>query len=568
VTYAIAGDGTFGFKTDEQGEGTLVIDPTPAVEWATLYGGSGTDIAIETGMDALNNIYLTGHTTSATFIATAGAYDATYSASQDAYLVKFNSAGTRQYGTFLGGASADITTSIAVGADGITYIGGYTNSTSGVSYPNYAGTHQFIQAGGQDGFIAQFNDAGQLIWCTYYGGSGDDRIMSMAIGPDNNLSFCGNTGSTNNISGAGAADGSYGGAQDGFLGRMAASGVKLWSTYLGGAGSDSVNDICYAGTNAVAVTGVTSSSSGISKSWAGVHDLTFNAGTDAFVARYEENGQKTWCSYYGGAYDDIGQSIAYVGLNQLVIAGTTWSLSGIATAGAVQTVLNEYRDGFLASLTVSNGIRTWGTYYGFGMQQESLGSIAAAGNGSFYVSGVQRPFANNALTSRKFLLSYLNTGIPDGQLDLLTTGNNDQTSLSAKGTMLLATACLTSITPSFPTPGAHQTVSVGGTDAGLIKLAWSPAAMGASPEFDQRSNLLRATLYHGHIKLFQDEDPRSLDRSGILGLHDATGREVLTTSWPARTPAMELDANLPPGTYVAVLRTNEGERTWGRFVIP
>jgi hypothetical protein len=300
VTYAIAGDGTFGFKTDEQGEGTLVIDPTPAVEWATLYGGSGTDIAIETGMDALNNIYLTGHTTSATFIATAGAYDATYSAIQDAYLVKFNSAGTRQYGTFLGGASADITTSIAVAADGITYIGGYTNSTSGVSYPNYAGTHQFIQAGGQDGFIAQFNDAGQLIWCTYYGGSGDDRIMSMAIGPDNNLSFCGNTGSTNNISGAGAADGSYGGAQDGFLGRMAASGVKRWSTYLGGAGSDSVNDICYAGTYAVAVSGVTSSISGISKSWAGVHDLTFNAGTDAFVARYEENGQKTWCSYYGG----------------------------------------------------------------------------------------------------------------------------------------------------------------------------------------------------------------------------------------------------------------------------
>jgi hypothetical protein len=568
VTYTIEADGIFGFSSMDNGEGTLVIDPTPTVEWATLYGGSGTDIAIETGMDALDNVYLAGHSTSASFIATAGAYDATYSASQDAYLVKFNSAGVRQYGTFLGGAGSDITTSIAVGANGITYVGGYTNSTSGVSYPNYEATHQYIQAGGQDGFIAQFNDAGQLIWCTYYGGSGDDRIMSMAIGPDHNLSFCGNTGSTNNISGAGAADGSYGGAQDGFLGRMAASGVKLWSTYLGGAGSDSVNDICYAGTNAVAVTGVTSSSSGISKSWPGVHDLSFNAGTDAFVARFEENGQKTWCSYYGGAYDDSGQSIAYVGLNQLVIAGTTWSLSGIATAGAVQTVLNEYRDGFLASLTVSNGIRTWGTYYGFGMQQESLGSIAAAGNGSFYVSGVQRPYANNAVTSRKFLLSYLNTGIPDGQLDLLTTGNNDQTSLSAKGTMLLATVCLSSNTPSFPTPGAHQTVSVGGTDAGLIELAWSPAAMGASPEFEQRANLLRATLYHGHIKLFHEEELKSMDRSGILGLLDATGREVLTTSWPARTPAMELDANLPPGTYVAVLRTNEGERTWGRFVIP
>lgn len=568
ITYAIEDDGTFGFNAMEQGEGTLVIDPTPTVEWATLYGGSGTDIAIETGMDALDNVYLAGHTTSASFIATAGAYDATYSASQDAYLVKFNSAGIRQYGTFLGGAGSDITTSIAVGANGITYVGGHTNSTSGVSYPDYAGVYQYIHAEAVDGFIAQFNDAGQLIWSTYYGGNGDDHILSLAIGPDNNLSFCGNTGSTNNITGAGAADNSYGGEQDGFLGRMTTAGVKLWCTYLGGSGSDSVNDICHVGSNSVAVTGFTKSNSGISKSWPGVHDLTYNSGSDAFIARYADNGQKTWCSYYGGTYDDVANAIAYVGLNQVVIAGTTTSSTGIATAGSTQSVLNEYRDGFLASFTVANGVRTWGTYYGTGSQQETFKSIAAANNGTFHVAGVQRPFANPAVSSRKFLLCYTNAGVPDGQLDLLTQGYNDQTSVSMKGSTLLATVCLTSTVPSFPTVGAHQTVTVGGTDAGLIKLGLSPAAMGASPEFDQRTNLLRATLCHGHIKLSHEEGQQALDGSGMLGLFDAMGREVLTTTWPTEAAAMELDATLPPGTYLAVLRSNEGERSWGRFVIP
>jgi hypothetical protein len=568
ITYAIEDDGTFGFNAMEQGEGTLVIDPTPTVEWATLYGGSGTDIAIETGMDALDNVYLAGHTTSASFIATAGAYDATYSASQDAYLVKFNSAGIRQYGTFLGGAGSDITTAIAVGANGITYVGGYTNSTSGVSYPDYAGVYQYIHAEGKDGFIAQFNDAGQLIWSTYYGGNGDDHILSLAIGPDNNLSFCGNTGSTNNIIGAGAADNSYGGEQDGFLGRMTTAGVKLWCTFLGGPGADSVNDICHVGSNSVAVAGFTKSNSGISKSWPGVHDLSYNSGSDAFIARYAENGQKTWCSYYGGSYDDVAHSIAYVGLNQVVIAGTTTSSTGIATAGSAQSTFNEHRDGFLASLTVANGIRTWGTYYGTGAQQETFKSIAAANNGTFHVAGVQRPFANPAVSSRKFLLCYTNAGVPDGQLDLLTQGYNDQTSVSMKGSTLLATVCLTTTLPSFPTPGAHQTVTVGGTDAGLIKLGLSPAAMGASPEFDQRTNLLRATLCHGHIKLSHEEGQQALDGSGMLGLFDAMGREVLTTTWPTEAAAMELDATLPPGTYLAVLRPNEGERSWGRFVIP
>ena len=567
ITYAIEDDGTFGFNAMEQGEGTLVIDPTPTVEWATLYGGSGTDIAIETGMDALDNVYLAGHTTSASFIATAGAYDATYSASQDAYLVKFNSAGIRQYGTFLGGAGSDITTSIAVGANGITYVGGHTNSTSGVSYPDYAGVYQYIHAEAVDGFIAQFNDAGQLIWSTYYGGNGDDHILSLAIGPDNNLSFCGNTGSTNNITGAGAADNSYGGEQDGFLGRMTTGGVKLWCTYLGGPGADSVNDICHVGSNSVAVTGFTKSNSGISKSWPGVHDLTYNSGSDAFIARYADNGQKTWCSYYGGSYDDVANAIAYVGLNQVVIAGTTTSSTGIATAGSTQSVLNEYRDGFLASFTVANGVRTWGTYYGTGSQQETFKSIAAANNGTFHVAGVQRPFANPAVSSRKFLLCYTNAGIPDGQLDLLTQGYNDQTSVSMKGSTLLATVCLTSTVPSFPTVGAHQTVSVGGGDAGLVKLQIAPAAMGAVPELEHRSNLIQATLHHDKVRLSFAEEVQIHEEGGTLLVHDALGRELLSTEWPTGSSSMDLNEHLRPGTYMAVLLSTQGQRSWGRFVI-
>ncbi len=51
--------------------------------------------------DASGNVYLAGYTNSTTGIATTGAHQTTIGGSDDAFLVKFNSSGVRQWGTLL-----------------------------------------------------------------------------------------------------------------------------------------------------------------------------------------------------------------------------------------------------------------------------------------------------------------------------------------------------------------------------------------------------------------------------------------------------------------------------------
>ena len=53
--------------------------------------------------DASGNIYLSGDTSSTSGIATTGAHQTTLEEGYDAFLVKFNSSGVRQWGTYYGG---------------------------------------------------------------------------------------------------------------------------------------------------------------------------------------------------------------------------------------------------------------------------------------------------------------------------------------------------------------------------------------------------------------------------------------------------------------------------------
>jgi hypothetical protein len=137
VGYAIGRDGTFGFRTEERTEGSvLVIDPSP-IMWGTYYGGAGIDVGTGTALDGSNNAYVTGHTNSAMNMATAGSFDATYNQSSDGFIVKMNEAGTRLWGTYFGGASTDIANDIASDQVGKLAVVGYTSSDLRYRHPGY-----------------------------------------------------------------------------------------------------------------------------------------------------------------------------------------------------------------------------------------------------------------------------------------------------------------------------------------------------------------------------------------------------------------------------------------------
>jgi hypothetical protein len=57
--------------------------------WGTFYGGPNTDAGQAIALDASNNVFIAGYTTSASGIATAGTYRTTYGGTQDGFVAEF-----------------------------------------------------------------------------------------------------------------------------------------------------------------------------------------------------------------------------------------------------------------------------------------------------------------------------------------------------------------------------------------------------------------------------------------------------------------------------------------------
>ncbi|MCK9613497.1 MAG: SBBP repeat-containing protein [Bacteroidales bacterium] len=362
---------------------TLIIDPNPNLDWGTYYGGSGSDIGYGISCDAGGNVFVTGSTESTTGIATSGAHQETYAGgNNDAFVVKFNSDGVRQWGTYYGGIEFDYGQGISCDAGGNVFVTGGTGSTTGIAT---SGAHQETHVGGYyDAFVVKFNSNGVRQWGTYYGGSGDDLGYGISCDAGGNVFVTGYTYSTTGIATSGAHQETYaGGNWDAFVVKFNSSGVRQWGTYYGGSGSDRGQGISCDASGNVFVTGDAGSYTGIATS--GSHQETYAGYLDAFVVKFNTNGVRQWGTYYGGSGTDFGYGISCDGDGYVFITGVTTSEEGIATSGAHQETFAGGTDAFVVKFN-SNGVSQWGTYYGGSGQEKTLRITCDAG-GNVFVTG-------------------------------------------------------------------------------------------------------------------------------------------------------------------------------------
>ena len=91
-------------------------------------------------VDSAGRAYLTGNTTSASFPVTPGAFDTTYTLGQEAFVARFNAAGSKlEYATFLGGSDWEYATprcAIAIDKAGRAYVAGETDSSDFPTTPS------------------------------------------------------------------------------------------------------------------------------------------------------------------------------------------------------------------------------------------------------------------------------------------------------------------------------------------------------------------------------------------------------------------------------------------------
>lgn len=350
--------------------------------WSTFYGGEGTDGGNAITLDPVSGfLYVGGHTSSKNNIAsspnvhldTLPPYRSYYYYGyyNSGWFGKFNTNGVRQWSTYYPG----MVTSISVDNSGDLAIAGTTFDTAGVATPN---SHQTLHAGiastsagdRGDGFIAKFNSNGVRQWGTYYGGVSWDWLSGIDHDENDNIYI---TGTTINAIWMGTNNGhqpNIGSTNtyDAHLAKFSPTGSRIWATYYGGSSYDWGNSVKVSPLGKIYINGQTISQNGNNIIATSDGYQTSLAGSyDAFIAEFDQAGNRTWATYYGGpSYEYSGgwgwgggwgsngsHSLDASVAGKLYMSSATYSTSGIATTGAHQTTIGgSYYDAFLVSFVV------------------------------------------------------------------------------------------------------------------------------------------------------------------------------------------------------------------------
>jgi hypothetical protein len=350
-----------------------------AFSFVTVLAGDGDDEIHDLAIDADGNIYVTGTTNSTDF-----AFNALYpvlSGSSNAFIAKFNpNASSLLFATYFGGTGTDSAEAIALDGQGNIYIAGKTNSTDLIlRNPLYTQLR-----GSTDGFIASFTNDGQALrYATYFGGTGNDSIDELTVSTTGDLFFAGNTASTNlpmkhEIQ-------SSGGGADLFLARIARGGGELvFSTYLGGRGTDVLTDMTLDEQGHYLLSGYTGSedfpvTSGVLS--------TSNAGNDeGILVKVDRSGRFVhFATYISALEDERAFAVArdqtadsQTGLYYLYVAGQTNS-----HFFPVQNPTQNYHaggaDGFILKLDPC-GQQLWYSSYFGGASDDAIIAIGTQPN--------------------------------------------------------------------------------------------------------------------------------------------------------------------------------------------
>lgn len=295
------------------------------------------------------------------------------------------------FSTFLGGAGGDdlftpeAAFSIAVDSSGNIYLAGITPSGD---FPTVM-PYQAANAGTFDAFISKFNPTGTaLLYSTYFGGNDEDRIISLALGPSNEMFVSGYTYSTN-FPTMTPYQATNRGLNDGFISRFTSGGALSYSTYIGGAGGESINFVKNIGTDIVAFAGATGSTD-----FPVANALQpNNAGQADFVAGKLNIATNTliFSTYFGGTASDAMNfaSGAMDPAGNIYFAGVSNSFDYPVTQGAIQTEAGGSDDVVVTKInSAGNGV-IYSTFLG-GNLIDAADALAVDPDGNAYVTGFTR----------------------------------------------------------------------------------------------------------------------------------------------------------------------------------
>jgi hypothetical protein len=224
-----------------------------------------------------------------------------------------------------------------------------------------------------------------LVYSTFLGGVRNDQGRDIAVDASGNAYVTGFTDSFDFPTTVGAFD-TIGDSQDVFVTKFNPSGSALvYSTFLGGSGSDFGLGIAVDTSGSAYVTGASIASN--FPTTIGAFDTTHNGSFDGFVTKLNPSGSAlVYSTFFGGLSLDEADDIALDASGSAYVTGQTFSSDFPTTVGATDTTFNGEIDVFVTKLNPSGSALVYSTFLGGNSSDAGL-AIALDSSGNAYVTG-------------------------------------------------------------------------------------------------------------------------------------------------------------------------------------
>jgi hypothetical protein len=266
-------------------------------------------------------------------------------------------------------------------------IGGRRHEIAG-RYALHGGNRVGFDLGAYDREKPLIIDPVFLFYSTYLGG---ERGESVAVDRQGHAYVTGFSGSTDFTTTPGAFQPNPAGDLDIFVTKLNRAGTRmLFSTFIGGSGTDRSRGIAVDRRGNAYVTGATSSTD--FPTTGAAFEATCGASgpcAAAFVIKLNPGGSAlAYSTYLGGRAGAAGFAVAVDDSGSAYVAGATSGIDFPTTPGALQTTHAGGGDLFVSKLDPSGSRLIYSTYLGGEGQDNDLGGgIAVDAKGNAYVAG-------------------------------------------------------------------------------------------------------------------------------------------------------------------------------------
>lgn len=253
------------------------------------------------------------------------------------------------YSTLLGGAAGnyDAAIDVAVDATGNAIIVGQTESED---FPTKNALRSSFE-GSQEAFVAKFDPDGDLVFSTFLGGDEADSAAAVAVDSSGAIYVAGLTGSPD-FPIKDAAQPIPGGAADAFVTKISADGSQIvYSTRLGGSGTDRVRDLAVDALGRAYVTGEVEPVSGTTATFPSVSAAQGEYGggeSDGFVSVISPEGNALlYSTLFDGGVQEGGPRFGRERVSSILVDSES---GNVFLSGNVEFDEDEPETPFVAAL--------------------------------------------------------------------------------------------------------------------------------------------------------------------------------------------------------------------------